>query len=132
MRQAATSSSSVYGWTRAPIYASGTQVWDLSDEVFDRMVQDRTPFWTTLTRGDDVFRVYFLNDRGGIYAIGYPVITWFGHLVNLAELVALTLVLYALLIAGATVFNALASHTPIERPGALARSALQLLPEALV
>ena len=104
----------LYGWSRAPIYASGTQVWELSDEVFDRMVQDRaTPFWTTLTRGDDVFRVYFLNDRFGIYALGYPVITWFGHLVNLAELVALTLVLYALLIVGATVFNALALHTPI-------------------
>ena len=60
-----------------------------------------------------MFRVYFLNDRFGIYALGYPVITWFGHLVNLAELVALTLVLYALLIVGATVFNALALHTPI-------------------
>ena len=60
----------------------------------------------------EVFRVYFLSDRGGIYALGYPVITWFGHLVNLAELVALTLVLYALLIAGATVFNALALQPP--------------------
>ena len=60
-----------------------------------------------------MFRVYFLNDRGGIYALGYPVITWFGHLVNLAELVVLTLVLYVLLLGGATVFNALALQTPI-------------------
>jgi hypothetical protein len=28
-----------------------------------------------------------MNDRGGIYALGYPVITAFGHLINLAELV---------------------------------------------
>ena len=103
----------LYGWSRAPIYASGTQVWELSDEVFDRVVQSREPFWTAVVRSDDVFRVYVLNDRFGIYALGYPVITWFGHLVNLAELVALTLVLYALLIGGATVFNALALHTPI-------------------
>ncbi len=103
----------LYGWSRAPIYASGTRVWELSDAVFDLMVQLREPFWTTMARSDEVFRVYFLNDRFGIYALGYPVITWFGHLVNLAELVALTLVLYALLIGGATLFNALALHTPI-------------------
>ena len=34
-----------------------------------------------------LYRVYFLSDRGGIYALGYPVITWFGHCINLAELV---------------------------------------------
>ena len=38
------------------------------------------PFWTTLVRDDERFRVYLMNDRGGIYALGYPSITWFGHL----------------------------------------------------
>ena len=41
------------------------------------------------TRNGQRFRVYFLSDRGGIYALGYPVITWAGHLINLAELVML-------------------------------------------
>ena len=45
-------------------------------------------------RDGERFRVYFLSDRGGIYALGYPVITWVGHLINLAELVVLAAVLY--------------------------------------
>jgi signal transduction histidine kinase len=103
----------VYGWSRAPIYASaGTSVWSLTDDVFQRMVDSREPFWAALTRGEDRFRVYFLNDRGAIYALGYPVITRFGHLVNLAELVTLTGVLYLLLLGGATLFNALTSRMP--------------------
>ena len=101
----------VYGWSRTPIYA-GTSVWLLPDDVFQRLVESRAPFWTTLTRGEERFRVYFLNDRGGIYALGYPVLTWFGHLVNLAELAALAVVLYLLLLGGATIFNALTSRTP--------------------
>ncbi|PYR59575.1 MAG: hypothetical protein DMF91_14510, partial [Acidobacteria bacterium] len=103
----------VYGWSRTPIYASaGTSVWSLPDHVFQRLVDSREPFWATLTRGDDRFRVYFLNDRGAIYALGYPVITWFGHLVNLAELVTLAGALYVLLLGGATLFNAMTSRTP--------------------
>ena len=102
----------MYGWSRAPVYASGTSVWSLPDSVFQRMVDSRAPFWETLTRDGEQFRVYFLNDRAGIYALGYPVITWFGHLVNLAELVTLTGVLYIVLLGGATLFNALTSPTP--------------------
>lgn len=101
----------VYGWSRTPIYA-GTRVWLLPDDVFQRLVDSRAPFWTTLTRGEEDFRVYFLNDRGGIYALGYPVLTWFDHLVNLAELTALAGVLYLLLLGGATLFNAVTSRTP--------------------
>jgi signal transduction histidine kinase len=103
----------VYGWSRAPMYASaGTSVWSLTDAVFQRLVESREPFWATLTRGEDRFRVYCLNDRGAIYALGYPVITGFGHLINLAELVALTSVLYLLLLGAATLFNALTSRMP--------------------
>jgi signal transduction histidine kinase len=103
----------LYGWSRAPIYSSGTRVWELSDAVFEQMVEGREPHWTTVERQDESFRVYYLNDRFGIYALGFPLIRWFGHLVNLAELVALTTVLYILLVGGATVFNALALQTPV-------------------
>ena len=40
-----------------------------------RLVESREPFWATIERDDETFRVYFLSDRGGIYALGYPVIT---------------------------------------------------------
>ena len=31
--------------------------------------------WTTLSRGPDEYDVYLLNDRGGIYILGYPSVT---------------------------------------------------------
>ena len=96
---------SVYGWSRAPIYASGTRVWPLSDRVFAQMAEARTPVWDTVTQGSDSFRVYYLNDRGGIYALGYPSVTPFGHVVNVAELVTLTFVLYLLILLVIAVFS---------------------------
>jgi signal transduction histidine kinase len=102
----------VYGWSRAPVYTSGPRVWPLSDQVFQRMVENRAPLWDTVARDNEMFRVYYLNTRWGIYALGYPVVTWFGHLVNLAELVMLTFALYILFLGGSTVFNALRSAPP--------------------
>jgi signal transduction histidine kinase len=101
-----------YGWSRAPLFASGTSVWTLADDDFQAMVDSRTPFWSSIDRGDAVFRVHLMNDRGGIYALGYPVLTVFGHLINLAELVTLVLVLFVLLLAAATIFNSFFSRTP--------------------
>jgi signal transduction histidine kinase len=86
----------VYGWTRAPIFESGTRVWKLDDAIFQRLVASREPFWADVDRDGDEFRVYFLSDRGGIYALGYPVIDLTGHLLNLAEVVLLVGVLYIL------------------------------------
>jgi len=103
---------SVYGWSRAPIYASGTRVWPLSDTVFARMLDARTPVWDTVTQGADSFRVYYSNDRGGIYALGYPSVTPFGHVVNVAELVTLTFALYVLILLVIAAFNAITSPGP--------------------
>jgi signal transduction histidine kinase len=102
----------MYGWSRVPILESGATVWTLPDSAFQRLVASRDRFWTTLDRGGDTFRVYFLSDRGAIYALGYPVITWFGHAINIAELVLLTVVLYVALLLGSTVFGALTARTP--------------------
>jgi signal transduction histidine kinase len=101
-----------YGWSRAPAYVSGTGIWPLPDDAFQRAVASRDAFWTALMRDDERFRVYLINDRGGIYALGYPSLTWFGHLVNLAELVVLTGVLYVFLLTGAALFAFVASTTP--------------------
>jgi signal transduction histidine kinase len=102
----------LYGWSRAPLYVSRTSAWPLPDDVFERAAQSRERFWDMQVRNGDRFRVYYLNDRGGIYALGYPVLTWFGHVVNLAELVTLAFALYVLLLTGATLFNAATSRTP--------------------
>ena len=80
----------------------------------------------------ETFRVYFLSDRGGIYALGYPVITWFGHLINLAELVMLAA--RALPRAARRRRRSSARSTLAdagERPRAAARGALELLPQAV-
>jgi len=101
-----------YGWSRAPIYASGTKVWPLDDSLFEKMIESRDATWQRVVRDGVVFRVYFFNDRGGIYALGYPVVTWLGHLINLGELLFFCGTLYAILLVGATLFNLLTSQTP--------------------
>ena len=97
-----------YGWSRAPLYASSPAVWPLPDAVFDRMVATRDPVWADVERGGAAFRVYFFNDRGGIYALGYPVTTLVGHGVNVAELVILSGALYVILLGLATLFSTMA------------------------
>ena len=101
-----------YGWSRAPTYVSGTGIWPLPDEAFARAVASREGFWTTLARDDDRFRVYLASDRGGIYALGYAALTWFGHLVSLAELIVLAGALYVVLVAGAALFALVAAIGP--------------------
>src|SRR5262249_53277397 len=56
----------VYGWSRAPIYASGSRVWPLPDDAFEQMVNSREPFWGSVMRDGQLYRVYYINDRGGI------------------------------------------------------------------
>jgi signal transduction histidine kinase len=101
-----------YGWSRAPTYVSGTGIWPLTDNAFARAVASREAFWTTLVRDDERFRVYLTSDRGGIYALGYPAVTWFGHLVSLAELVVLVGALYVVLVVGSALFTWTASTQP--------------------
>ena len=78
-----------YGWSRRPLYASAVTAWALDDATFQRMEQARTPVWARLQRGDVNYDVYLLNDRGGIYALGFPVASGLDHLVSLAEITVL-------------------------------------------
>ena len=87
----------VYGWSLRPIYASGSTTWTLDAETFRRVYASRTPFWTRQSSGERRDHVYLANDRGGIYALGYPATTPVGHLVSLAELVTLAGALFVLL-----------------------------------
>jgi nitrogen fixation/metabolism regulation signal transduction histidine kinase len=109
----------VYGWSRRPVYASGDTAWQLPDAVFARVVESRQPAWAELRRGDASFDVYLLNDRGGIYALGFPIVSSLGHLVNLAEVTVLAAITYLLLLTLNIVFGA------FSRRGTTARALLR-------
>jgi len=79
----------VYGWSLRPIYASGATAWTLDPDTFRRVYRSRDPFWSRQVSGNTAYQVYLANDRGSIYALGFPVVSGFGHLMNLAELLAL-------------------------------------------
>ncbi len=60
----------------------------------------------------DTYRVYFTNDRAGIYAIGYPVLTLFDHLVHLAEVSTLAGAAFVLVLLGTAVFTRVSRERP--------------------
>jgi signal transduction histidine kinase len=96
-----------YGWSRTPIYPYGGTAWPLDDAVFEQVLASREPRWAELERGDERFDVYLMNDRGGIYALGFPIISPLGHMVSLAELTVLAALTYLLLLGLSMVFGAL-------------------------
>jgi hypothetical protein len=102
----------VYGWSRRPLYMSGRNAWPLAEEVFERLLASREPFWANVSRGDTDYEVYFLNDRGAIYALGYPRVSGFGHLITLAELTVLAAATYLLLLVAGFVYGLIAMRTP--------------------
>ena len=108
-----------YGWSRTPLYASGVTAWPLEDAVFARIEQSRAPIWARLQRGDADYDVYILNDRGGIYALGFPIASPLDHLVNLAEITVLAWGTYLLLLAATAFFGVL------NRRGTTARALLR-------
>ena len=56
--------------------------------------------------------MYFSNDRVFIYAIGYPTLTLFDHLVHLAELTTLSGAVYVLVLLGTALFTRVARGRP--------------------
>jgi signal transduction histidine kinase len=79
----------IYGWGRTPIFTTTGRAWPMDDALFARVYRSNQGFWTTIESGDTASQVYVVNDRNGIYALGYRVPTWFDHGVHLAELATL-------------------------------------------
>ena len=79
----------IYGWGLSPLFTFGPAAWTIDDALFERIYASREPFWTTLRAGGRTSAVHVSNNRGGIYALGYPVLTAIDHLIRLAEIVAL-------------------------------------------
>jgi signal transduction histidine kinase len=109
-----------YGWSFTPLYPSNQPAWQLGDDVRERLEHDpsHSPFWRQLRKGDDEYDVYLLSDRSGIYALGFPIVTPLGHLVNLAELTVLAAVVYLCLLAGNWLFGTL-SRRVVRAPALL-------------
>ncbi len=95
----------VYGWGLLPTFASGNVAWPITPALADRLTASRQPFWADLTTADRRYHVHFSNDRGGIYALGYPVTSLFEHLTRLAEAATMLLIVFVGLLVGATVFG---------------------------
>jgi signal transduction histidine kinase len=108
----------VYGWSFQPIFMSGQVAWPVPRETFDRLYRDATPFWTTLEADGRTYQVHFSQNRGGIYALGYPSLTLFEHGMRLAEIILLAVGLFVLIQVG------LVASAPLTRR---ARAPLRLL-----
>jgi signal transduction histidine kinase len=102
----------VYGWSRRPLYMSGRATWPLTEEIFARILASREPFWARASSGDDEYEVYFQNDRGGIYALGYQVTSAFGHTISVAELLVLSALTYVLVLGAGLLYGRIAARTP--------------------
>ena len=84
-----------------------------SDALFARIYDpSRQPFWATVTSGGRRYSVYFSNDRVFIYAIGYPSLTLFDHLVHLAELTTWSGLCYVLVLLATAMFTRMARARP--------------------
>ena len=94
-----------YGWSRRPLYSSSGRAWLLEDDAFARIEQSRMPLWAELRRGEEAFDAYVQNDRGGIYVLGFPIVSALGHVVNLAELTLLAWLTYAVLLTATALFG---------------------------
>jgi signal transduction histidine kinase len=102
----------VYGWSRRPLYMSARATWPLTEDLFARISESRQPFWARAPSADDEYEVYFLNDRGGIYALGYRLTSAFGHMISVAELLVLSALAYVLLLMAGLVYGRIAARTP--------------------
>ena len=86
----------VYGWGLTPLFTTGPDVWSIDETLFEKIYRTQTSFWTTLTANGVHSQVYFSNNRYGIYALGFPILTFYDHLVRTAEIVALLGIVYLL------------------------------------
>ena len=81
----------LYGWGRQPAFLSGRSAWPIDDALFQRIYASRDPFWTRLVKDSRRYEVFIANTRAGIYAIGYPALTAFDHLLHLSEIALLVI-----------------------------------------
>src|SRR5258705_2495203 len=87
----------------------------MDEAAFAKLVSSRAPVWARLQRDDQPYDVYLLSDRGGIYALGFPVVRLLGHMMNLAELTVIAAVTFFPLLMLAAVFSTVSRRTTSAR-----------------
>jgi signal transduction histidine kinase len=103
----------IYGWGLEAVYTSALSAWPITDSLFQRIYDsERRPFWESIPLVEDTYRVYFSNDRAGIYAIGYPQLTLFDHFVHLAEVSTLAGAAFVIVLLATAVFTRLSRERP--------------------
>jgi len=105
----------VYGWSRMPLYTSADTAWRLDPATFARLASSRSPFWARLEGEEQRYDVYLLSDRGGIYGLGFPVVTLLGHMMNLAELTVIAAATFLAALLLAAIFSTVARRTTSAR-----------------
>jgi signal transduction histidine kinase len=105
----------VYGWSRMPLYTSAGTAWRLDEPTFAKLASSRTPVWARLEGEDQRYDVYLLSDRGGIYGLGFPVVTLLGHMMNLAELTVIAAVTFLAALLLTAIFSTVARRTTSAR-----------------
>jgi signal transduction histidine kinase len=93
----------VYGWSLQPIFTSGRASWPIDKEIDASLSQSRQPFWRDREALGRAYHVYFLNDRAGVYALGYPSPTPLQHVMRLAEAATVLVGLFVVYLVGVTV-----------------------------
>ena len=103
----------LYGWGRTPIFPTAGTAWPISRELLGRIYRAaREPLWDVVDRGERHYRVFFLNDRAGIYALGYLMPRAVDHGIELAELLTLAGVAYVVLLAFVDLVGRLGGYQP--------------------
>jgi signal transduction histidine kinase len=111
----------MYGWGRTPVFPTEGSAWPISSELLSAIYRaGYKPLWEVVRRGGRAYRVLFLNDRAGIYALGYPVPRFVDHLVALAEVVTLAGAGFAALLLASGILVALGGYRAVTG-GALLR-----------
>src|SRR5689334_1689532 len=98
-----------------PLYASASTAWRLDETTFAKLVSSRTPVWARLDGEDQRYDVYLLSDRGGIYGLGFPVVTLLGHMMNLAELTVIAAVTFLAALLLTAIFSTVGRRTTSAR-----------------
>ena len=98
--------------TYSDLSTAGT-AWPISRDLLGRIYRAaREPLWEVVDRGERHYRVFFLNDRAGIYALGYLMPRAVDHGIELAELLTLAGVAYVVLLVFVDLTSRLGGYQP--------------------
>ena len=93
----------IYGWGLQPTFASSRTGWAIDDALFQQIYASRASLWTRLVKDSTLYDVLITNNRAGIYALGYPILTPFDHVLGLSEIAILVIAAFALVLVGVMV-----------------------------